>query len=94
MAALHYFQSLADLEKKDLGGNYQTDKEVGMMVSLSHSIYFHNPAVVRADDWLLSEMETPWAGDGRGMVVSRWWSTDGVLIATCVQEVSFPSGLG
>ncbi|RJE27633.1 Histidine acid phosphatase [Aspergillus sclerotialis] len=86
MEALQYFQALADIEKRDLGGNYQTDKEVGMMVSLSHSIYFHNPAVVRADDWLLSEMETPWAGDGRGMVVSRWWSSDGVLIATCVQE--------
>lgn len=88
MEALNYFQSLADIEAREMGDSYQTDKEVGMMVSLSHSIYFHHPTAVNADDWLLSEMESPWAGDGRGMVVSRWWSSDGVLLATCVQEVS------
>ena len=34
----------------------------------------------------LTEMETPWAGDGRGLVVQRIWSKEGVLIATCTQE--------
>jgi hypothetical protein len=28
-------------------------KEVGMMVSLDHSIYFHNPRAFRADEWML-----------------------------------------
>lgn len=87
MEALTYFQSLADIETKDFGGVYQEDKEVGMMVSLCHSIYFHHPTSVRADEWLLTQMESPWAGDGRGMVASRWWNGDGVLLATCVQEV-------
>lgn len=63
-------------------------KEVGMMVSLDHSIYFHNPRAFRADEWMLSELESPWAGDGRGLAIQKIWSKDGDLIATCTQEVS------
>ncbi|KAF3026146.1 hypothetical protein E8E15_007563 [Penicillium rubens] len=61
-------------------------KEVGMMVSLDHSIYFHNPRAFRADEWMLSEIESPWAGEGRGLAIQKLWSKDGVLIATCTQE--------
>jgi len=59
-----------------------------MMVSLDHTIYFHNPRHFRADEWMLEEMETPWAGDNRGLVMQKIWSSDGTLIATCIQEVS------
>lgn len=62
-------------------------KEVGMMVSLDHSIYFHNPWAFRADEWMLMEMESPWAGEGRGLAIQKIWSRDGTLIATCTQEV-------
>lgn len=62
--------------------------EIGMMVSLDHTIYFHNPRNFRADEWILTEMDTPWAGDGRGVVFQRMYTRDGTLIATCVQEVS------
>jgi len=62
--------------------------EIGMMVSLDHTIYFHNPRSFRADEWLFSEMETPWSGDGRGLVFQRIYTKDGTLIASCVQEVS------
>ncbi|KAH1957639.1 hypothetical protein KXW61_005520 [Aspergillus fumigatus] len=61
-------------------------KEVGMMVSLDHSIYFHNPWAFRADEWMLMEMESPWAGEGRGLAIQKIWSRDGTLIATCTQE--------
>jgi acyl-CoA thioesterase len=61
--------------------------EIGMMVSLDHTIYFHNPRSFRADEWMFTEMETPWADDGRGLVFQRIFTRDGVLIATCVQEV-------
>ncbi len=61
-------------------------KQVGMMVSLDHSIYFHNPRRFRADEWMLTEMHSPWAGEGRGLVLQSIWSKDGVLIATCMQE--------
>lgn len=60
---------------------------IGMMVSLDHTIYFHNPRSFRADEWMFTEMETPWAGDGRGLVFQKIFTRDGKLIATCVQEV-------
>lgn len=63
--------------------------EIGMMVSLDHSIYFHEPRKVKADEWLCCEMESPWAGDGRGVVTQKIFSKDGTLLATCFQEVSF-----
>lgn len=63
-------------------------REVGMMVSLDHTIYFHEPRAFRADEWMCADMESPWAGDGRGVVIQRIFSRDGKLIATCVQEVS------
>lgn len=61
-------------------------RQIGMMVSLDHSIFFHNPRKFRADEWMLTEMNSPWAGEGRGLVLQRIWSKDGILIATCVQE--------
>ncbi|KAH8698911.1 acyl-CoA thioesterase II [Talaromyces proteolyticus] len=62
------------------------NREIGMMVSLDHTIYFHDPLAFRADDWMLCRMESPWAGEGRGLVMQKIWSKDGVHIATCVQE--------
>lgn len=63
--------------------------KLGMMVSLDHSIYFHEPKRVRADEWMLTDMESPWSGDGRGFVVQRIFAADGTLLASCFQEVSF-----
>ncbi|EXJ95086.1 hypothetical protein A1O1_00204 [Capronia coronata CBS 617.96] len=65
---------------------HKDGRQIGMMVSLDHTIYFHNPRAFRADDWMLAEMESPWAGDGRGLVIQRIWSKTGTLIATCTQE--------
>lgn len=76
------------LSKATSEKNRAERKEVGMMVSLDHSIYFHNPWAFRADEWMLMEMESPWAGEGRGLGLQRIWSQDGTLIATCTQEVS------
>lgn len=77
-------------EQEQSGNNTQDpekdDRRIGMMVSLDHAIFFHNPRAFRADEWMLTEMESPWAGDGRGLVTQRIWSKDGILIATCVQE--------
>ena len=61
-------------------------RQIGMMVSLDHLIFFHNPRAFRADEWMLTEMDSPWAGDGRGLVFQRIWTKDGTLVATCVQE--------
>lgn len=76
---------LAQLEAKE---NARADhfKTIGMMVSLDHSIYFHRPQSIRSDEWLFSQMESPWAGDGRGLVMQKIWNRRGELVATCVQE--------
>lgn len=59
---------------------------IGMMVSLDHTIYFHDPRGMRADEWIFTEMESPWSADGRGLVIQKMWSKDGRLVATCIQE--------
>lgn len=64
--------------------------QVGMLVSLDHSIYFHEPRRVRADEWMFTEMESPWAGEERGVVTQRIFAADGTLLASCMQEVSDP----
>lgn len=64
------------------------NRSIGIMVSLDHTIYFHRPREVKADEWMCTEMETPWSGEGRGLVMQRIWNKEGRLIASCVQEVS------
>lgn len=83
-----------EAEKEHGGANEQQPRaKIGIMVSLDHTIYFHRPRETKADEWLLSENESPWSGDGRGLVFQRIWNKEGVLVATCVQEVSqhFPT---
>lgn len=61
---------------------------VGMMVSLDHTIYFHQVRRLKVDDWLLTEVQSHWAGQGRGLVSQKIWDKDGTLLASCTQEVS------
>lgn len=61
-------------------------RRVGMMVTLSHTMFFHAPRSVQIDEWMLSEIGSHWASDGRGIATQKIWSNSGVLIATCVQE--------
>ena len=77
------------MQEEGFGDDYENKKGrpvVGMTVSLDHSIYFHEPRAFRADEWIFTEMESPWAGDGRGVVSQKMWTRDGRLIATCFQE--------
>jgi acyl-CoA thioesterase-2 len=52
--------------------------------SLDHAMWFHRP--VAMDDWLLYAQEAVSVEDGRGTAVGRFFTTDGVLVATVVQE--------
>lgn len=73
--------------RKSSKNTFETPKRsIGMMVSLDHTIYFHRPREVKADEWMCTEMETPWSGEGRGLVMQRIWNKEGRLLATCVQE--------
>ena len=78
--------------RKESKNTFETPKRpIGMMVSLDHTIYFHRPREVKADEWMCTEMETPWSGEGRGLVMQRIWNKEGRLMATCVQEVRLPT---
>jgi acyl-CoA thioesterase len=41
---------------------------------------------VRADDWLLYELECPIAMNNRALTFGRIWTRNGRLIVTCIQE--------
>ena len=59
---------------------------VTAMASLDHSLYFHDPVRLRADQWLLAEIHSSWAGGGRVLVHMNIWGRDGTLVASCTQE--------
>ncbi|XP_040060464.1 acyl-coenzyme A thioesterase 8 [Gasterosteus aculeatus] len=52
--------------------------------SLDHAMWFHS--TFRADEWMLYECESPWAGGSRALIQGRLWRRDGVLAASCSQE--------
>jgi acyl-CoA thioesterase 8 len=60
--------------------------EITKMLSLDHTMYFHKTGGFRADEWLLFEMQTPWADDERALIVQKVFTGEGSLVATCVQE--------
>lgn len=76
------------------GNRKATRQNVKMNTSLCHSIHFHTHSGFRADDICYVEVTSPWAKDGRVMLHSRLFGKDGLLIATCAQEVSSPSMRG
>lgn len=60
---------------------------VSMLTSLDHTIFFHAPLEIRADEWMFLEVECPWTGAGRGLVTGKIFTKDGTYVATCIQEV-------
>jgi acyl-CoA thioesterase-2 len=58
------------------------DKVIG--ASLDHAMWFHRP--FRADEWFLYDCTSPSASGARGLATGRFFSHDGRLVATVVQE--------
>ncbi len=54
------------------------------VASLDHAMWFHRP--FRIDDWLLHVIESPSASGARGLVRGRWYTRDGRLVVSDVQE--------
>ncbi len=54
------------------------------LASLDHSIWFHRE--VRADEWLLYSMDSPWAGNARGFARGSIFNRAGQLVASVAQE--------
>ncbi|RLK62279.1 acyl-CoA thioesterase-2 [Actinokineospora cianjurensis] len=64
------------------GVYWGTDKVLG--ASLDHAMWFHRP--FRADEWILYDCASPSASGGRGLATGRFFTRDGRLVATVVQE--------
>lgn len=52
--------------------------------SLDHAMWLHRPPLM--DDWLLYAQEAMSVEDGRGAAIGRFFTTDGQLVATVIQE--------
>lgn len=55
------------------------------VASLNHSLWFYAPC--RADEWLLFDVTSPIAADGRGLAWGRVFTQEGRLVACATQEM-------
>jgi acyl-CoA thioesterase II len=54
------------------------------VASLDHAMWFHRP--FRADQWLLFAQRSPTSSDGRGLAHGEFYTREGLLVASVVQE--------
>lgn len=63
------------------------DNDVSKPIRRSPDIPIIPPKLpVRADDWLLYELECPIAINNRALTFGRIWTRNGRLVVTCAQE--------
>jgi len=60
---------------------WQKDMQIA---SLDHALWFHGN--LRADEWLLYAMDSPWAGNARGFSRGNIYNQAGQLVASSCQE--------
>lgn len=60
--------------------------------TIDHAVWFHRWA--RADEWWLCDVDSPWAGDGRGYARGCLFDSGGALVAEIAQEglIRLPKG--
>ena len=58
--------------------------KTAFIASLDHAMWFHDD--FRADDWLLYDQHSPWAGNARGLARGAIYTRDGRLVCSVVQE--------
>jgi acyl-CoA thioesterase-2 len=56
------------------------------VASLNHALWVYAPC--RADDWLLFDVHSPRAGDGRGLAMGSIYDRGGRLVASVAQEMA------
>lgn len=52
--------------------------------SLDHALWFHRD--LKVNDWLLYSIDSPWAGNARGLARGNIFTRDGRLVASVAQE--------
>jgi len=83
VCVLAYASDLTLLWSVAAGHGHTLGQDV-VAASLDHAMWFHRP--FRADDWVLYDCVSPSATGGRGLATGRFFSRDGRLIASVVQE--------
>ncbi|MGH3974161.1 MAG: acyl-CoA thioesterase II [Pseudonocardiaceae bacterium] len=83
LCVLAYASDLTLLWSVAAGHDHVLGQDV-MAASLDHAMWFHRP--FRADEWVLYDCASPSATGGRGLATGRFFSRDGRLIASVVQE--------
>ncbi|HEX3612215.1 MAG TPA: acyl-CoA thioesterase II [Sporichthyaceae bacterium] len=68
------------------------DIDATQRASIDHAMWFHRP--FRADEWLLYDQVSPFAGGARGLAIGRIFDANGSLVATAVQEGLIRPGAG
>lgn len=58
------------------------------IITLNHTVHIHC-SNFRADEMMYNEFDSPWAGNGRSINRSRFFSADGILLASCIQETLY-----
>lgn len=62
-------------------------RDMVQLASLDHALWFHRQA--RIDDWLLYSFDSPSASGARGFARGRFFTSDGILVASSAQEGLF-----
>lgn len=66
------------------------NRDISMLASLDHAIWFHSP--FRADEWMLYDMEATRAAGSRALCSGRLFRQDGTLAVSVSQEGLFRFG--
>ncbi|MBQ62466.1 MAG: acyl-CoA thioesterase II [Gammaproteobacteria bacterium] len=84
MALLAYHSDEALLGTSRLPHRGKYDSAKTQIASLDHSIWFHRP--VNLNDWLLYSLDSPAASGARGYTRGLIYTSEGQLVASCMQE--------
>jgi acyl-CoA thioesterase II len=83
-SVLTYMSDLTLLSASIAPHGYFIGSSEVQRASLDHAVWFHSD--IRADDWLLYDQVSPWAGGGRGFARAEIYDRNGRMVATVVQE--------
>lgn len=82
--ALTYLSDLTMVSTALAPHDYTEVRQDLKLASIDHAMWFH--AQFRTDDWLLFAQDTPVARNGHGLARGLFFTVDGDLVASCVQE--------
>lgn len=78
-----YASDMTLIDTTLLPHTHDWDEQI-MMASIDHAMWFHHE--VKADDWLLYDLESPSASNARGLAIGRIYTQSGQLAVSVVQE--------